>query len=124
MTVNGTMKMMKKMNKVLLVFSILIFVVGLTVTAVEANQHEGEPKEVAQAASDGMSRGLGFIAIALATGFSTIGAGMAVSNVGAAAIGSITEKPELFGRSLIFVGLAEGIAIYGLIISILLITKI
>lgn len=57
---------------------------------------------------------------ALATGLACIGAGIAVGIAGAAAIGGITEKPELLGRTLIFVGLAEGIAIYGLIISFLI----
>jgi V/A-type H+/Na+-transporting ATPase subunit K len=63
------------------------------------------------------------LAAALATGMATIGAGIAVSSTGAAAIGAIAEKPEAFGRSLIFVGLAEGIAIYGLIISFLLLNQ-
>ena len=63
------------------------------------------------------------LAAALATGLATIGAGIAVSSTGAAAIGAIAEKPESFGRSLIFVGLAEGIAIYGLIISFLLLNR-
>ena len=54
---------------------------------------------------------------ALATGLACIGAGIAVGIAGAAAIGGITEKPEILGRTLIFVGLAEGIAIYGLIVS-------
>jgi len=57
---------------------------------------------------------------ALATGLACIGAGIAVGISGAAAIGGITEKPEILGRTLIFVGLAEGIAIYGLIISFLI----
>lgn len=57
---------------------------------------------------------------ALATGLACIGAGIAVGIAGAAAIGGITEKPEILGRTLIFVGLAEGIAIYGLIISFLI----
>ena len=66
----------------------------------------------------------GYVAAALATGLSALGAGIAVANVGSAAIGAITEKPELLGRVLIFVGLAEGIAIYGLIISILILNAI
>ena len=57
---------------------------------------------------------------ALSTGLAAIGAGMAVSGTGAAAVGTIAEKPEAFGRALIFVGLAEGIAIYGLIISFMI----
>ncbi|MGE5618054.1 MAG: ATP synthase subunit C [Sphingomonadaceae bacterium] len=61
-----------------------------------------------------------FVAAALSTGLATIAAGIAVAATGSAALGSIAERPELFGRSLVYVGLAEGIAIYGLIISILI----
>jgi len=66
----------------------------------------------------------GFVAAALATGLSSLGAGIAVAGVGSAAIGALAEKPELLGRALIMVGLAEGIAIYGLIISILILNRI
>jgi V/A-type H+-transporting ATPase subunit K len=66
----------------------------------------------------------GFLAAALATGLSSLGAGIAVASVGSAAIGSLAEKPELLGRALIMVGLAEGIAIYGLIVSILILNRI
>jgi V/A-type H+-transporting ATPase subunit K len=66
----------------------------------------------------------GFMAAALATGLSSLGAGIAVAGVGSAAIGAIAEKPELLGRALIFVGLAEGIAIYGLIISVLILNRV
>jgi len=59
----------------------------------------------------------------ISTGFAAVGAGIAVSGTGAAAIGAVTEKPEAFGRALIFVGLAEGIAIYGLIISFLILNR-
>jgi V/A-type H+-transporting ATPase subunit K len=61
---------------------------------------------------------------ALATGLSSLGAGFAVAKVGAAAVGALAEKPELFGRLLIFIGLAEGIAIYGLIVSILMLNRL
>ncbi len=63
------------------------------------------------------------LAAAISTGLATVGAGIAVSGTGAAAIGAIAEKPESFGRSLIFVGLGEGIAIYGLIISFLVLGR-
>jgi V/A-type H+-transporting ATPase subunit K len=59
------------------------------------------------------------LAAALSTGLACIGAGIAVGGSGAAAVGATAEKPESFGRALIFVGLSEGIAIYGLIISFL-----
>lgn len=63
------------------------------------------------------------LAAAISTGLATIGAGIAVSSTGAAAVGAIAEKPEAFGRALIFVGLAEGIAIYGLIIAFLVLNR-
>ncbi len=66
----------------------------------------------------------GYAAAALATGLSSLGAAYAVGNVGAAAIGALTEKPDLFGRLIILVGLSEGIAIYGLIVSILILNAI
>jgi V/A-type H+-transporting ATPase subunit K len=67
---------------------------------------------------------LAFIAAAISTALATLGAGFAVAKVGAAAIGALAEKPELFGRLLIFIGLAEGIAIYGLIVSILILNRL
>lgn len=66
----------------------------------------------------------GLIAAASATALSALAAGFAVAKVGTAAIGALAEKPDLFGRLLIFVGLAEGIAIYGLIVSILILNKL
>jgi V/A-type H+-transporting ATPase subunit K len=66
----------------------------------------------------------GFASAAFATAIGSIGAGIAVAYVGSAALGAIGEKPELAARALIYVGLAEGIAIYGLIISIMILTKI
>jgi len=66
----------------------------------------------------------GYLAAALATGLAALGAAYAVSVVGAAAVGALAEKPELFGRVIILVGLAEGIAIYGVIISVLILNKL
>src|SRR5574339_620270 len=63
------------------------------------------------------------LAAALSTGLASIGAGIAVGGSGAAAVGATAEKPESFGRSLIFVGLSEGIAIYGLMISFLVLPR-
>ena len=68
--------------------------------------------------------GLGLMAAAVSTGLATIGAGYAVGAVGSSAIGAISEDPKNLGKTLIYVGLAEGIAIYGLIVSILILGKI
>jgi V/A-type H+-transporting ATPase subunit K len=66
----------------------------------------------------------GFMAAALAAGLASLGAAYAVAIVGAAAMGAVAEKPETAGRALIFVGLAEGIAIYGLIIAIMILGRL
>ena len=71
-----------------------------------------------------MAVGLALIGIGLPTGLAAIGAGIALGPVGAAALAVIAEKPEMFGRTLIYMGLAEGIAIYGLVMSILLLGKL
>jgi V/A-type H+-transporting ATPase subunit K len=73
----------------------------------------------AGAAQGGVVDQYASLAAALSTGLACIGAGIAVGGSGAAAVGATAEKPESFGRALIFVGLSEGIAIYGLIISFL-----
>jgi len=83
--------------------------------------------DIAFAASeDGLASasGMGFIAAALSTGMATIGAGYAVGAVGSSALGAVSEDPKILGKTLIFVGLAEGIAIYGLIISILILGRL
>lgn len=83
--------------------------------------------DVVYAATEGdvsNSSGLGFIAAALSTGMATLGAGYAVGSVGSSALGAVSEDPKILGKTLIFVGLAEGIAIYGLIISILILGRL
>lgn len=77
------------------------------------------------AAESGITdEGIGYISAALAVGLSTIAGGIAVGLVGAAAMGAVGEKPEISGKALIFLGLAEGIAIYGLIIAIMILGKV
>lgn len=71
-----------------------------------------------------LAQGLGFIAAALATGCSALGAGIAVAAAAPAAIGAFSENENNFGKALIFVALGEGVAIYGLLISILIINKL
>lgn len=68
--------------------------------------------------------GLGYIAAALVTGLACIGAGIAVAAGAPAAIGAVSEDPKVFAKALIFVVLGEGIAIYGLLISILILNNL
>lgn len=80
--------------------------------------------EGAEAAGTAMTSGMGFLAAALSTGLSCIGAGIAVAAASSAALGAISEDPKIMGKSLIFVALAEGIALYGLLISFMIIGKL
>ena len=79
--------------------------------------------ETAQAAG-GLSTGMGYLAAALVTGLSCIGGGIAVASAASAALGAISEDSSALGKSLIFVGLAEGVCLYGLIISFMILGKL
>ena len=88
----------------------------------------GEPVQAAnaaQAAADGsLATGLGYLSAALATGMSCVGGGIAVASAASAALGAISEDSSALGKSLIFVGLAEGVCLYGLIISFMILGKL
>ncbi len=77
----------------------------------------------AQQESSG-DRTMGFIAAAIVCSISVVAAGVAVAVVGSAAMGAVSEKPELVGRALLFVGLAEGLGIYGLLMGILIVLRL
>ncbi|HSM21379.1 MAG TPA: ATP synthase subunit C [Rubrivivax sp.] len=119
------MKTTVKFSAALLALA-LTLLVGLGGTALLL---AGLPALAAEQAAVGASVGSevwtwGLAAAAASTALAALGAGFAVAKVGTAAIGALAEKPELFGRLLIFVGLAEGIAIYGLIVSILILNRL
>ena len=78
----------------------------------------------AAAATSGMADGLAYIGAALATGLSCIGGGIAVAAGAPAAIAATAEDPKSFGKSIIFVALGESIALYGVVISILILQKV
>ncbi len=101
-----------RMSLVSYMFLIAVFLFVLTPSIVHAAQ------------GDNPNAGLGFLAAGLSTGLATIGAGYAVGAVGSSALGAVSENPRILGKTLIFVGLAEGIAIYGLIISIIILGQL
>ncbi len=68
-------------------------------------------------------QGLKFIAASISTGLATIGAGIATGSAASAALGALSENDKIMGRALIFVALAEGIAIYGLLISVMILNQ-
>ena len=77
-----------------------------------------------EVAGDGLATGLGYLGAALVTGLSGIGSGIAVASSASAALGAISEDGSLFGKSMIFVAMAEGLALYGLIISFMILGKL
>jgi V/A-type H+-transporting ATPase subunit K len=95
---------------------------ALALAAGPASAATGSPAAVAAAAA-GATNGSALIGAAIAIAGSSIGAAIAVAYTGSAALAAISERPELFGRAMVIVGLAEGIAIYGLIVSVILIGK-
>ena len=87
----------------------------------------GEPVQAAEAAAaaeGSLATGLGYISAALATGMSCVGGGIAEASAASAALGAISEDSSALGKSLIFVGLAEGVCLYGLIISFMILGKL
>lgn len=101
------------------IFSLLIFATVLMISNAASAQAQGQDATPSQEVN-----GLGLLAAALSTGLATIGAGIAVAISSSAALGAISEDSGLLGKTLIFVGLAEGIAIYGLIVSILILGRL
>jgi V/A-type H+-transporting ATPase subunit K len=83
-----------------------------------------EGAAAAEAAGITLGAGMGYLAAALVTGLSCVGAGIAVAAAAPAAIGAFSEDPKAFGKALIFVALGEGVALYGLLISILIINNL
>ena len=112
--------------KVAVAANLLLFVatlVGLLFFAAR----EVMAQTTAEAAARGevtTGMGLALIGAGIPTAFAAIGAGIALGPVGAAALAVVAEKPEIFGRTLVYVGLAEGIAIYGLVVSILILGRL
>ena len=86
----------------------------------------GDPVQAAEAAGNTASNatGFGYLAAALSTGLSCVGGGIAVASAASAALGAISEDSSALGKSLIFVGLAEGVCLYGLIISFMILGKL
>ena len=74
--------------------------------------------------ADGFAQGMGYIAAALAVGLSGLGGGIAVSASASAALGALSENDSLFGKSIVYVGMAEGLALYGLLIGFMILSKL
>ena len=98
--------------------------IAATVLLIAAERAWAQPAGAGAKQMNPQLVGWAFMAAAISAGLAALGAGYAVARVGSAAVGAIAEKPDLFGRVLVLVGLAEGIAIYGLIVSILILNRL
>lgn len=96
--------------------SILTTIFGTNVFAETVTTQAADTANVAS----GLGEGLKYFSAAFSTAIATLATAKAVSSVGSSAVGAVSEDPSLLGKTLIFVGMAEGIAIYGMIISILI----
>ena len=111
---------------IVLCIAVCATVLCVSVFAADTTETANESVDAIQeTANNGISlgAGLGMIGAALATGLSCVGAGIAVSASASAAIGAISENPGAFGKALIFVAVAEGVALYGMLISIQILAK-
>lgn len=101
--------------KALLKFNLSVFIPAMFMAVILL-----VPDMVRAAEVGNSSAGMGYLGAALSTGLACLGCGVAVGNVGSAALGAVSEDEKMLGKTLIYVGLAEGIAIYGLVISIMI----
>jgi V/A-type H+-transporting ATPase subunit K len=116
MTKRESWRIMTKRNAILLIpFIMALLVFAFQVTTTSAQATEQQPKE---------TPGLGLIAAGLAVGLSGIGAGIAIFGSTSAGMAAMVERPELTTWVLIFAGLGEGLAIYGLVVAIMILGKI
>jgi V/A-type H+-transporting ATPase subunit K len=114
--------------RVLVALDVLVLVAALVVLVITATSGPGAAEatsavSAAQPAATSSDSWAALLGAAIAVAGSSLGAALAVAYTGAAALAAMSERPELFGRSMVIVGLAEGIAIYGLIVAIILIGR-
>lgn len=109
-------------RKVVLSIVFLVAFMGIFSFIGTNNLYAEETQQVAAADNGNLQWGL--IAAAIAFGFGAIGAGIAIGNVGSAAMGAIGEKPEIASQALIFVALAEGVVVFGFITALMILGKV
>jgi V/A-type H+-transporting ATPase subunit K len=101
------------MKRVVILFSIAVVMLFFPAALLSA-------QEAGEAAQGGGTAAWKYLAAALAVGVSCIGGGIAVGQIGAAAMGAMSENPELSGKALPFAGLAEGICLWGFLVALLI----
>jgi V/A-type H+-transporting ATPase subunit K len=113
------LRLVLAVDGVLMTAALVLLVLVLTGHPAAADQAVAVAAPAAQTAANGSA----LIGASIAVAGSSIGAAIAVAYTGSAALAAMSERPELFGRAMVIVGLAEGIAIYGLIVAVILIGR-
>lgn len=111
----------KILLSLVILFAAFIIFGAVSVTKAVAQEQQAPVQEISPQRAEVSKYGL--IAAAVAFGFGAIAAGLAIGNVGAAAMGAVAEKPEIAGQALIFIALAEGLVIFGFITALMILGK-
>lgn len=116
--------MNKRISLMRLILSLIVLSAGVLLLAAGAYAAEPVTETAPVVMKTENGRALFAFAAVAAVGISCITSSYALARIGTAAMGAMSEKPEVGGRALVFLGMAEGIAIYGLIVAIMLVNKI
>ena len=106
-----------------IIFTLGIVLMLTAIPAVGAFAQDNQASAPISPEQAGVAK-FGFLAAAIAFGFGALGAGIGIANVGAAAMGAVSEKPEIAGQALIFIALAEGLVVFGFITALIILGRI
>jgi V/A-type H+-transporting ATPase subunit K len=124
---NAKQKFRRQIMMSLVVTFTLLFVVGIIgINTVFAQEVDVPAEEALPDITSNRAEVMkfAFIGAAIAFGFGAIGAGIAIANVGSAAMGAVAEKPQIAGQALIFIALAEGLVVFGFIAALMILGKV
>ncbi len=113
-----------KRGKAPLVTNICVFFGLMVFSAVFFLSQSAEAAEATATSAEGIAKGMGYLSAALSVGLTSIGGGIAVASSASAALGALSENDGIFGKALVMVGLAEGVALYGLLVAFMIISKL
>ncbi len=118
---DGLIQGLKKFNIAFIIIAVFFGIVGVVTVSIPVTLF-AQQSVVPQ--SSNVSAGWAFLAAGLSISVSVLGAGIALSRIGAAAMAALAEKPEIMGSAIVFAGLAEGLSIWGLIVAVLILMKV
>jgi len=124
--VEAERKLKSQITQSILVLTTVMAIIGILFCSnafAAASHDEGSVESEMSSTKAGVMK-FGLIAASVAFGLGALGAGFAISHVGAAAMGAVAEKPQIAGQALIFVALAEGIVVFGLVTAFLILNKV